>query len=92
MTPKEVKKFVGKFVKVEVLDHATYDNTKDVSKEGPCILMTYGIIKLVSKEKNDHWFLNLTYDSSYEESGKLVDESGSTYLLNDILSITEMHE
>ncbi len=92
MIPKEVKKYIGKVVKVEILDHASYDNSKDVAKEGPCVLTTYGIVKLVTKDKHGRWFLNITYDLSYDSDGKFMDESGSTYLLTDVLSILELHE
>jgi hypothetical protein len=92
MIPKEVKKFIGKVVKMEILDHATYDRVKDSTKEGPFVLVTYGIIKIVAKDKHDRWFLNINYDFSYDNEGKISDESGSTYLLSDILSILELHE
>ena len=92
MMPSEVKKFMGKIVKVEILDHATYEHTKDVMKEGPCVLTTVGVVKVVTKDKRGRWFFNITYDLSNDSDGKFMDESGSTYLLTDVLSIVELHE
>jgi hypothetical protein len=93
MQPKELKPFIGKVVKVEIYDHASYDNAKDIEKEGPCILTTYGVVKRVAKDpKLGRWFLNITYDLATNFDGKFLDESGATYLLTDVLSITELHE
>ncbi len=91
MKPSDVKKFIGKIAKVEILDHASYNDSKDVNKEIPVVITSYGVVKIVRKDAHDRWFLNISYDETRED-GRFVDESGSTYLLTDVLSITELHQ
>lgn len=94
MRPREAKKFVNKVVKLSVIDHSFYRDSKDVSTETPCIIVSYGVVKLVKRDENNHWFLNISFDISTDDdvNGKFIDESGSTYMLADILSIVELHE
>ena len=94
LRPSEAKKFVGKVVKLSVIDHSFYRDSKDVTAETPCIIISYGVIKLVKRDQNDHWYLNISFDVSSDDdvNSKFLDESGSTYMLSDILTIVELHE